>query len=80
MGTGFVVSVFAGCGINAARPFGVSGVITIKIMISTRSMSIRGTTFIVAIELPFAPTSIPTVVSFPPVALRKERRHTIGHQ
>jgi len=29
-------------------------------------MSIRGTTFIVAIELPFAATSIPMVVSFPP--------------
>jgi hypothetical protein len=29
-------------------------------------MSIRGTTFIVAIELPFAPTSISIVVSFPP--------------
>jgi hypothetical protein len=65
MGPPFGVFV-AGCGINASRPFGVSGVITMKIMISTRSMSISGTTFIVAIELPFDPTSIPIANSFPP--------------
>src|ERR1700680_2715379 len=54
----------AGCGTSASRPFGVSGVITMKIMIRTNRISISGTTFIVAISPPlFPPTSIPIVVA-----------------
>ena len=62
--TGFDGGVLAGCGINASSPFGASGAITIKIiMMRTRSMSIKGTTLMVAIELPLAPSSIPIAVS-----------------
>src|SRR5665213_336053 len=54
----------AGCGTSAFKPFGVNGVITMKMMIRTKRISIRGTTFIVAIEPPcFPPTSIPIVVA-----------------
>ena len=53
-----------GCGTSVSKPFGVSGVITMKMMISTRRMSINGTTFMSAIWPPdFPPTCIPITVS-----------------
>src|SRR4029077_36772 len=59
----------AGWGTRASNPFGVSGVITMKIISKTKRMSIKGTTFIEAIEPFFEPTSIPMFV-LPLVLLR----------
>src|SRR5207247_11335098 len=49
-----------GGGTRLSRPFGVSGVMTMKIMISTSRMSINGTTLGDESAPPFSPpTSIP---------------------
>src|SRR5499433_1755353 len=49
-----------GCGTNVSKPFGVSGVMTMKIIKSTSKISMSGTTFISAIAPPLlSPTCIP---------------------
>src|SRR5215472_9626523 len=48
-----------GCGTSASSPLGVSGVMTMKMIMSTNRMSINGTTFGDAIEPLELPTSIP---------------------
>ncbi len=57
----FARSTFGGVsGIIACKPFGASGVITMKIMINTQRISINGITFMLAIgPLFLPPTSIP---------------------
>src|ERR1700729_4052109 len=47
-----------GCGTSASRPFGVSGVITMKMMSSTRSTSMSGVTLIFALWPPPEPIDI----------------------
>src|SRR5207245_2431252 len=64
-----------GWGTSASRPFGVRGVITMKMIKSTRRMSISGTTFIEAMAPPFfPPTSIPIV--FAPLLIRQSCLHS----
>ena len=47
-----------GCGTRASSPLGVSGVITMKIMISTSSTSIMGVMLMSDLTLPDPPTAI----------------------
>src|ERR1039458_490128 len=47
-----------GCGTRASRPFGVSGVITMKMMISTSSTSIMGVMLMSDFGPPVPPTAI----------------------
>ncbi len=57
-----------GCGTSVSKPFGVNGVITMKMISSTSRMSISGTTFISAIAPPLlSPTLMPIATS--PVSL-----------
>src|SRR5271154_5483461 len=53
-----------GCGTSASKPWGVVGVITMKIMMRTRSTSISGTMFGSDIEPLLPPTAIPMEDSF----------------
>src|ERR1700678_547359 len=53
-----------GCGTSASKPCGVVGVMTIKIIISTRRTSISGTMFGSDIEPLLPPTAIPMENSF----------------
>jgi hypothetical protein len=51
-----------GCGTSVSRPFGVKGVMTMKMMISTRSTSIIGV--ILTSDLtPLPPTDIPIKIA-----------------
>ena len=52
-----------GWGTRASRPFGVNGVITMKIISSTSNTSISGVTFMFAFWPPLGPTAIAISIS-----------------
>src|ERR1019366_5341263 len=62
-----------GCGTNASRPFGVSGVITMKMMSSTSSTSMSGVTLIFALCPPPLPIAI-LIVGSPLLPTRRSGR------
>src|SRR5438270_5309726 len=64
---------FGGCGTNASRPFGVSGVMTMKMISSTSSTSTNGVTLMSAFCPPAPPTAI-AITGFSFVLLRHRRR------
>src|ERR1700683_2842741 len=58
VGGGCCSSFGGGWGTNASRPFGVRGVITMKMISSTSNTSISGVTFMLAFWPPLGPTAI----------------------
>src|ERR1700691_3814698 len=65
-----------GCGTSASRPFGVKGVITMKMMSSTSSTSMSGVTLMFALWPPPVPTAI-LMVGSPLLPTRRRGRRSV---